>query len=173
VTWCDSVNQQLKVSAQDVNITYPGNWTVIASGYNDTANLKYPFPRIRVNTATGRLVNIWTGEQNDSHGNAIYDGANLLTRLPKNVNPDAFSMILSPNPARDYFNVNFVSRISGQGILKIFDISGTEVLSVESLIFNPNYNSKKVKVENLAAGIYQVILKTDKGSASAKLVIIK
>jgi hypothetical protein len=173
ITWCDSLNQQLKVAAQDMNITYPANWTIIAAGYNDTANLKAPFPRVRVNASTWRLVNVWTGERSSGIGNVTFDGANLSTGIPRNEPQNGLSMIISPNPAFDFIDVNINSKTSGMGILKIFDISGREVLPMDGLALNPGQNSKKIKIEYLTPGIYQVIIKTDAGIASVRLLIIK
>ena len=173
ITWCDSINQQLKVGVQDLNITYPANWSIMATGYNDTANLIAPFPRVRVNAATWRLVNVWTGERSSGIGNATYDGANLSTGIPRNDPQNGLSMIISPNPAFDFIDVNIISKTSGMGILRIFDISGREVLSMDGFTLNPGQINKKIKIENLTPGIYQVIIKTDTGIASARLVIIK
>lgn len=114
----------------------------------------------------------WSGAYN------LTDGGNCCAVPPnvgihENILDGSFSV--SPNPAKDYFELRISSRDFGIGLnkkyeLKIVDMPGKEVL--KSTIY-PNISGKYlIDISQLKQGIYFVELKTEKGSAVKKVVLL-
>ena len=72
------------------------------------------------------------------------------------------SISIFPNPASNYLNIS----LSNSNLLKsvtIYDLYGKEV-------FKSNDSLEKISIYNLSKGTYLLILETDKGSFSKKII---
>lgn len=79
------------------------------------------------------------------------------------------SISITPNPAKDFTDIKF-SRAIDNGTVRVFDISGKEVIkqaiSKQSTLFHLN-------TQALFNGVYIVKVETDKGSCNRKILINK
>jgi len=80
--------------------------------------------------------------------------------------------LLFPNPAGNYFTLTVNSRRADNGILRIYDISGREVLS-RAVELQAGENNLQEATTLLQNGIYLVQLKTANLQVGKKLVITK
>ncbi len=82
--------------------------------------------------------------------------------------PEMMEMVMYPNPATDYFNINLDNAEGKFSTLHIFDISGRNVLE-HSL--NSDEINERINIERLESGTYIVQLAGIKQSQSYKLVV--
>jgi hypothetical protein len=72
-----------------------------------------------------------------------------------------------PNPAKDEFVVEVGEEMVGGGV-RVSDVTGRKIIEVKI-----KDRSSKIKVEDLAGGIYFVTVEKGKNKVSRKLVISK
>lgn len=85
----------------------------------------------------------------------------LIKDAPLSTNDfDKSKVIIYPNPAKDYLNIQFENEITE---LIIIDITG-------KIVFSQKENSNSINIEKLEKGIYIVKLSSSKGTQSVKLV---
>ena len=78
---------------------------------------------------------------------------------------DNKNLVLYPNPASQTFVINFTEAQEGVKQVRIFDMLGKEVMSIE----NPSSNT--INIANLPTGIYAVCILSQSGrSNTSKLV---
>jgi len=82
------------------------------------------------------------------------------------------SVAIAPNPASDFLNVKFAfETVMNDVELTVMDINGREVLAADfSNIQNDNYN---LEVSALQAGVYNLLIRTEKGITTKSFVIQK
>jgi spore coat protein A, manganese oxidase len=76
-----------------------------------------------------------------------------------------------PNPFREYTNIYFKLSSGSEVNLKIFDISGNEILELANNVYEAGTHSVRVDGSNLAPGIYTYTLKTNSHSITRKMVV--
>lgn len=81
-----------------------------------------------------------------------------------------FEMIVAPNPARDYIDVSYNSRVAGISSFDIYNVAGIRVSSTQQNL-KKGQNSSKINISGLADGHY--ILKMSYGDQSQNLRFIK
>lgn len=108
-----------------------------------------------------------------SDGNIIYDGYSIddfkietdpLSASTINSNDDLFTVY--PNPSRGDVNFNFDTNLSEDALVRIYDITGNEVMHQNAINFT---DSDLI----LAQGIYTVVLENDNKMQVKKLVILQ
>lgn len=78
-----------------------------------------------------------------------------------------------PNPFKDYTSISFELANASSGTLKIMDVTGKMVYSVQN-IFTKGYNTIQIDHNQLnGAGIYYYQIDTDSFSATKKLILIE
>jgi len=78
---------------------------------------------------------------------------------------DATSFTVYPNPTQDNFTVNSANIIER---LQIFDNAGRMVYNAQ-----PSLNEVQLNVNEMNAGVYQVMISTNQGIGTKRLVVIK
>ena len=118
-----------------------------------------------------------------TNGDAVY-----TARVMMNINPDdenydnkslqlypkqeakANSVHVYPNPTKESITITFDQAISNDGIIEIWSIMGTKLLSNT---IPKSYVEQKVNVNSLTSGIYFYIIKVnDDTFSSGKLIIL-
>lgn len=84
-----------------------------------------------------------------------------------NINLDEF--VLMPNPANESVQVAYINNELAIQSLRLIDLSGREVYSVE--LENP-FRSYTLNTTNLSSGLYRVIVNSSNGSISSKNLVI-
>ena len=74
-----------------------------------------------------------------------------------------YEALIAPNPARDYIDVQFDSRISGPSVVEIYNIAGIKI-AVSQMNVKEGKNTHRINVGKMADGYYVVkVLNEDKG----------
>lgn len=89
---------------------------------------------------------------------------NLLSTNESTVQKSAEAIRIYPNPAKDLITVEFQQKVK-QFKVEINDMVGNMVLQVE--------NQEKINTSGLKNGVYTILIKTDKGNTSKKIIINK
>jgi hypothetical protein len=79
------------------------------------------------------------------------------------------SMLLYPNPTRDFVFVRMNRNLSNRGYLKIMDISGKEVMTSS---VHPGYDIQRLDLSGLPQGVY-LIYYVDSGIVKARNKLIR
>ncbi len=88
--------------------------------------------------------------------------------------PDCYCLnSVYPNPFNSSARISFGLPESGTISLKVFDLAGREVKTITSGRFSAGYHSVSCEAVDLPAGLYVLRLEHERGSARAKLVILK
>lgn len=100
----------------------------------------------------------------DMDAKYIYSDIVVLDKADKET-----SMDIIPNPANSYIDISFQLNFASQSVIKIFDVKGSLVESIE-IDADKGLNSHKVNLENYAKGVYSVVLNNN-GTISTKRFI--
>ena len=89
------------------------------------------------------------------------------------VNSGINEIVVFPNPAADLTHIQFTLAEPTNIGFAIYDMTGREVLSGASEKMVAGAHQLNISTENLASGIYNVVVKSDKGQVSQRLSIAK
>ncbi len=90
-------------------------------------------------------------------------GKTLFERKPLNV-----SLLVSPNPASDFVNVELESPVESEFLLLLNDASGR--LLRKEMIEKTNHRDASLDLRSLPAGVYTLTVSTNEGVATRKIV---
>lgn len=93
---------------------------------------------------------------------ADLDNQSLLNTKSHQINNQ---LIVSPNPAKD--NITILSTLNQIGTIKIYELSGREIKTIES----PKNNNIQLDVSDLRQGTYIIKMKIDENIETKKIVI--
>lgn len=77
--------------------------------------------------------------------------------------------LVMPNPANNQLTINYNSKINQLSTIKLFDITGREVLSSQTL-FNPDNQTFLINIEELKSGLYFLNINTEFKSYQQKII---
>jgi len=108
----------------------------------------------------------------DKLGNteAYKDYAEQILGIDDLKNP-AMAVRLVPNPARNIVSVRFVSFVQGDVNLCFYNGVGGKVFDSNTFSSNTGENDIAVDISMLAKGVYQVVLTTNEGQSTSKLIV--
>lgn len=86
--------------------------------------------------------------------------------------PKFASLNFAPNPASRTAVVSYALSKAGNVSLKMFDLAGREVNTVESGYRNAGIYNVNVNTRNLASGTYFLVLDTPEGNISRSLIVV-
>lgn len=88
--------------------------------------------------------------------------------------PDKFSLSQNyPNPFNPVTNITLQIAVSGLVSLKVFDLTGREVLSLVNEVLNTGIYKVDMNAADLPSGVYLYRLETGKFSETKKMILIK
>jgi len=146
--------------------TYTDNSTTIPADWN-TANLRVVAMLIDNNSANPTYGNVLNSVNTSSSPYAyVNDGV-------KNVNAGIQNMKLFPNPAQDIAHVQFDLSDAGMVHFTIYDAVGNQVFDVPSEQMNEGGQQINFNTGNLASGIYNVVIRTENGTMSQRLSVVR
>uniref|UniRef100_UPI00131D69DD PKD domain-containing protein n=1 Tax=Brumimicrobium mesophilum TaxID=392717 RepID=UPI00131D69DD len=83
-----------------------------------------------------------------------------------------FEAKLFPNPATDILNLEFTMDISENIEITLIDLNG-KILNQESFTANAGKNTKKMNIDSISKGVYQVILRKENGDTLERMRLVK
>ncbi len=78
-----------------------------------------------------------------------------------------------PNPANDYAIVGVKLNESSKLDITIYDVTGKVVFSLNDSIVDAGQQEMKINTSNFTSGTYNVVVKTNKGTLTDKLIVVK
>ncbi|MBK9332396.1 MAG: T9SS type A sorting domain-containing protein [Ignavibacteria bacterium] len=147
-----------------------GNWSKIGNvaGNGTTASAQSYTFRDR-NVATGNYN--YRLKQIDFNGNFEY--FNLSNEVNVGI-PTKFDLSQNyPNPFNPSTSINFDLPVDGKVSLKIYDLTGKEVMTLVNEVRSAGYYSVNFNASNLSSGAYFYILSADNFTATKKMMLLK
>jgi len=144
-------------------VTIPATWT--------TANLRYIVYLIDntpTNPTYGTILNSTTSTSAPGYTFVTVSFVGVA-----DVNGGIQEMKVYPNPAADLTHVQFTLAEATNVGFTIYDMTGRVVLSGASEQMVAGAHQLNISTEELASGIYNVVVKSEKGQVSQRLSIVK
>lgn len=89
-----------------------------------------------------------------------------ITSLPNPIE----ELLLIPNPAKDYLEINLSLLIEQYFDIKLFTIDGKEIKSLENIFFNQGKNIKRIPIHYLPKSEYLLVMVNASGSFAKKFL---
>jgi hypothetical protein len=150
-----------------VQRSYDGiNFTDIESvAGNGTTNLLHSYFAMDNAYVTGNSIVYYRLKQIDFDGKENF--SKTVSVKIKNANQ---SVVISPNPFRDFININYLSDKHKPLSIKLFNIEGKEILSKEIYVNQGNNYFKIENLSNLPTGNYLLQLFSEGEKIVQKIV---
>ena len=172
VTWSDSLNAKLKCAVNDMNLQTSGAWNSFSDGYNDAANISFPFPKVKFNPVSQQVVHVWDSHRTTMICNATFDKNNLPVGISNATTPERFSFSVSPNPCKSQTNISFNLDREGNVSLLMFDLSGRQVLTIPSQLFSLGSHRYELNTGTLKPGCYIVQLQAGNAFGIQRIIVM-
>lgn len=150
--------------------TINGSWqkiTNVTGNGNSTTGHSYSFTdkNLNIGSYNYRLKQI------DFNGN--YEYFNLSNEVSIGV-PDKFNLSQNyPNPFNPSTKINFNLPTDGKVSLKIFDMSGKELMTLVNEVKTAGYYSVSFNASEIPSGVYFYSLSADNFTATKKMILVK
>ncbi len=86
----------------------------------------------------------------------------------KNVDKNAASLSVFPNPANSNLNVRIQSEVSESGNVEVYSMTGEKVIAQNEIALNAGSNAVTLDINNLTTGNYIVTVKTASGVSTQR-----
>ena len=147
-----------------------GSWTKIANvSGNGTSEISHSYSYTDRNLASGNYS--YRLKQIDFNGNFEYFNLNneVIVGVPSN-----FSLSQNyPNPFNPSTKINFDLPVDGNVSIKIFDMSGKEVMTLVNEVKTAGYYSVNFNGASLSSGIYFYTIQSGSFVSTKKMTLIK
>ncbi|MFM2155735.1 MAG: hypothetical protein RL516_484 [Bacteroidota bacterium] len=170
VTWDVSNTNTAPIGAAFVDITLStdGGFTypiTLASGVPNTGSSLVTMPNLTTNTA--RIMVKPTN-------NIFFDisNKNFIISAPQGVSENVMisqQVNVSPNPASDFVNINWLGDYKGAYDVQLFDVQGRLVQSVTGQRSDEELKIT-LSIETLSSGIYNCVIQTNQGKLIEKII---
>ncbi|MBK8984268.1 MAG: T9SS type A sorting domain-containing protein [Ignavibacteria bacterium] len=147
-----------------------GSWAKIGNvAGNGTTTSAQSYTYRDKNVATGNYN--YRLKQIDFNGNFEY--FNLSNEVNVGI-PTKFDLSQNyPNPFNPSTSINFDLPVDGKVSLKIYDMTGKEVMTLVNEVRSAGYYSVNFNASNLSSGAYFYILSADNFTATKKMMLLK
>ncbi|MFZ1321596.1 MAG: T9SS type A sorting domain-containing protein [Ignavibacteria bacterium] len=147
-----------------------GTWSKVGSvSGNGTSTTANSYSYTDKNLATGNYN--YRLKQIDFNGNFEYFNLSNEVNIGVPVKYDLSQNY--PNPFNPSTKINYALPTDGQVSIKIFDMSGKEVMSLLNEVKSAGYYSVNFNASNLSSGIYFYSLSAADFSATKKMMLVK
>lgn len=170
VTWDVSNTNAAPIGAAFVDITLStdGGFTypiTLASGVPNNGTCTVTMPNLTTNTA--RIMVKPTN-------NVFFDisNKNFIISAPQGVSENVMvsqQVNVSPNPASDFVNINWLGDYKGTYDVQLFDVQGRLVQSVTGQKTDEELKIT-MNIETLSSGIYNCVIQTNQGKLIEKII---
>ena len=174
LTYYDSTLQSLPFLTNDVNLSNPETWNIITNAYNDSPNLRAPYPNVALNQGNQQGMNVWVKEGIGGNGVALYDAPTHYWTGISGVNTSnqqAFQFY--PNPCNSNITISFELQKASDVTITISSLVG----QMAEILTNQNYTSGKHKLEcsvaDLMPGSYICSFRAGDNIKTVKLTVVR
>lgn len=171
-----SANGTWKIVVADYSTDYHGNlfkWSLAFPKVNGAMYSWSPSATLNNSTienpiATPTNTTTYLVQVIDSMGCSKSDSITINVVICTGLNNPEAQVLIYPNPAVDYFNIDFGSLPHDQYLLEVINLGGQVVMS-QNLVHSGNTTS--IDVSNLTAGSYIVSIKSSSETFKGKLLV--
>ena len=168
VSVCDNTNEAYSVATVAGAATY--TWSVTANGAiatgQGTKNITVDWGA----PAAGQNLNVVTSNACGSSLTRALTGITVNNCVRVSDQASLLNMVVMPNPATTYAQVQFVAPESGNALLRITDMSGRVVyMSQQTCVAGTN--SVNVDLSEIASGLYMVSLELNGEQQLTRLIV--
>jgi hypothetical protein len=165
-TTAETNNQGFDIERSSVS----GSWTKVANvAGNGTTTTSHSYSYTDRNLASGNYN--YRLKQIDFNGNFEY--FNLSNEVNVGT-PTKFDLSQNyPNPFNPSTSINFDLPVDGKVSLKIYDMSGKEVMTLVNEVRTAGYHSVSFNASSLSSGVYFYTLSADNFTATKKMMLLK
>lgn len=170
VTWDVSNTNVAPINATNVDITLStdGGFTypiTLASSVPNNGTCSVTMPNLT--TTTARIMVKPTN-------NIFFDicNKNFIISAPQGASENVMvsqQVYVSPNPASDFVNINWLGDYKGSFDLQLFDVQGRLVQSVTGQKSEEEFKIT-LNIETLSSGIYNCLIQTNQGKLVEKII---
>lgn len=171
-----SANGTWKIVVADYSTDYHGNlfkWSLAFPKVNGAMYSWSPSTTLNNSTienpiATPTNTTTYLVQVIDSMGCSKSDSITINVVICTGLNNPEAQVLIYPNPAVDYFNIDFGSLPHDQYLLEVINLGGQVVMS-QNILYSGN--TTNVDVSNLTAGSYIVSIKSSSETFKGKLLV--
>lgn len=175
VTSYDSTAQKLPLIVNGVNMVSPNTWIIRSTGYNDSANLIAPFPKIIINQIDNQSIETWNAKRANGNGEVIFDAENsTYTNVPD------FYEIASirrygtfPNPCNSLTTIEFDLYKAENVTIDLYNLEGALIRKVADQNYPSGISYVGCNMSNIPSGYYLYKIKIKDSVVSGKIIVIR
>jgi hypothetical protein len=173
MTYYDSTEQKLPCLSNNFNFSNPDSWTIVSAGYNDSTNLKVPFPMIIINENQQKSAYVWNAEGNNTNGIAMFDAEySTYTGASENkINSERISSFVFPNPASSTSTLFFELNKANVASISISTIYGQKTSIIENHFFSEGKHEIRLDVNMFVSGLYIYSISTGTNDTNGKFIV--
>jgi hypothetical protein len=158
----DSTSRELRYLTHEFNLLGPSNWTIVASGFNDTPDsTQIPTPRIAYRLGGNGVAVAWIDENPNGNGVAKID-VEGFTSLGLDEADKILTVQIYPNPVQDVLSIK--TEVMNAEVF-VLDMNGRILKSVRG-----EGNLFAISVDDLSSGTYLVQVVSN-GKSTSQLVL--
>jgi hypothetical protein len=175
ITYFDSTEKKLPFLSNNMNLQEPDNWNIINAAYNDSINIYFPKPKVKINITNQDGMNVWNAERNNGNGMAMFDAPysiyNIISELNKIEKERLFGAY--PNPCSNYLNIWFQLGKTDKVTITLYSLLGKLLGIFTSPEFPKGSHQIKLNVSEFSQGSYTYSIRIGEYLGSGKIIIIK
>ena len=164
-TYFDSTEKRLPLQLHNLNMILPNSWTNISTHYNDSQDIVAPKPKVALDLAQHKGINVWIKGLYGSNGVALFDAQNSTwTDIRENHSMDKNRFIkLFPNPCKEEIRIGFVLYKEEEVTIKISSIMGQPLGTVTDQFYSAGAHEIRFDVSKFSKGTYFLSLESSSG----------
>jgi hypothetical protein len=101
-----------------------------------------------------------------------YDGTTTQSGLVAVHTKTIDDVLLSPNPVNDYTSLTFTSKIAGNVVLKMYDMTG-KLVKNHSIPLKEGANQLPINLRSLSNGIYMLMIQDSDNQILEQIKVLK
>jgi len=175
VTYYNSTTQKLPFLLNNFNLANPDSWQVVNPGYNDSANLAAPYPRVALDISQQQGVNIWSSEGPGGKGIAMFEAPySTYTGISGNNTADNKKLFwVYPNPCNSSLTVRFELKNPEMVTITLYNLIGKPVGIITDQCYTAGRHILNYNVSLFPSGSYFLEFRNGTFVSTSKVIIIR
>jgi len=173
MTYYDSTAQKLPCLSNNFNFANPNSWTIISAGFNDSTNLRVPFPKVIINENKQESAYIWNSEGFNNNGIAMFDAeySTYTGTSATKIISERISSFVFPNPSSSTSTLFFELKKASVVSISISTIYGQKIDTINDLFLLEGKHEIKLDVTKFVSGIYIYSIIIEENETSGKFIV--
>jgi hypothetical protein len=171
MTYFDSTELRLPFKTKDVNLSTPGSWNTISTGYNDETIIATPSPKVRINYSAQDGIDVWENQGMNGYAVALFDAPySTYTSIDNLFKNDYDILSVYPSPCDSKATICFTFKSRTHAKLLLCENTGKIIKVILDNDFTPGAYQVLYNFSDHSPGIYYVCIWTDKGIDFKKII---